>query len=260
MSSSSQRLRTRPRAGRGHTVRLPGERGRSQPGYRPEHVRGTANGRRSARSCSGSLAPRSTRSRPTISTRWTPTRRSTWSSLSQPPHPPDYEAIKAEAWREGFHKGYDEGVHLAAQEQQATTARLGALIHGIATDTEQFVRSLKADIIELVLAVAEKVIAREVRTDRGIVVNVVRAALAEVHDATELRIRVHPEDYALLEPRWQEMLPRSVAEQSELLSDELVERGGCAVETRIGYVDSQLKTRLSQIVNAFQGVLDGEPA
>jgi flagellar biosynthesis/type III secretory pathway protein FliH len=175
------------------------------------------------------------------------------------PPPPDYEAIKAEAWREGFDKGYDEGVHLATQEQQATTARLGALIQGIATDTEQFVRSLEGDIIELALAVAEKVIAREVRTERGLVVNVVRAALAEVHDATELRIRVHPEDYALIEPRWQEMLPRSVAQQSELLSDELVERGGCAVETRIGYVDGQIKTRLGQIVNAFQGVLDGEP-
>jgi flagellar assembly protein FliH len=176
------------------------------------------------------------------------------------PPPPDYEAIKAEAWGEGFQQGYDEGLRLATQEQQQTAAQLGALLQGIVTDTEQFVRGLEGDIIELALAVAEKVIAREVQTDREIVVNVVRAALAEVHDATELRIRVHPEDYALVEPRWQEMLPRSVAQHSELLADDLVEQGGCAVETRIGYVDGQLKTRLNQIVTAFQAVLDGEPA
>jgi flagellar assembly protein FliH len=176
------------------------------------------------------------------------------------PPPPDYEAIKAEAWREGFEQGYDEGVRLATQEQQQTTARLGALIQGITSETEEFVRGLEDDIVELALAVAEKVIAREVQTERGLVVNVVRAALAEVHDAAELRIRVNPEDYALVEPRWQEMLPRSVAQRSELLSDELVERGGCAVETRIGYIDGQIKTRLSQIVNSFQAVLDGEPA
>jgi flagellar biosynthesis/type III secretory pathway protein FliH len=55
------------------------------------------------------------------------------------------------------------------------------------------------------------------------------------------------------------MLPRSVAERSELTPDDLVERGGVVVETRIGYVDSQLKTRLNQVVTSFQGVLDGEP-
>ena len=32
-----------------------------------------------------------------------------------PPPPPDYEAIKAEAWREGFQLGYDEGLRLAAE-------------------------------------------------------------------------------------------------------------------------------------------------
>ena len=55
------------------------------------------------------------------------------------------------------------------------------------------------------------------------------------------------------------MLPRSVAAHSELLSDDLVERGGVIVETRIGYVDSQLKTRINQVVTSFQAVLDGEP-
>jgi flagellar assembly protein FliH len=108
--------------------------------------------------------------------------------------------------------------------------------------------------------VAEKVVARVAETDRDIVVDVVRAALAEIHDATELRIRVNPDDYALVEPRWQEMLPRRVAEQSELLADEQIERGGCVVETRIGYVDGQLKTRLSQVESAFQAALAGDLA
>ena len=87
----------------------------------------------------------------------------------------------------------------------------------------------------------------------------VRSALSEVHDATELRIRANPDDVPLLEPRWQEMLPRSVAEHSELIADDLVERGGVIVETRIGYADSQLKTRMNQVVTTFQAVLDGEP-
>lgn len=175
------------------------------------------------------------------------------------PPPPDYEAIKAEAWREGFQLGYDEGLRLAAEEQHATGTRLSALLQGVASDTEQLVRGLEVQVVELALAIAEKVIAREARIDREIVLNVVRSALSEVHDVTELRIRVNPDDVPLLETRWQEMLPRSVAERSELVPDILVERGGVLVETRIGYVDSQLKTRLNQVVTTFQAVLDGEP-
>jgi len=173
--------------------------------------------------------------------------------------PPDYEAIKAEAWNEGFQQGYAEGVRLAQEEQRDTTIRLGALLHDMVADNEGFVRGMETDIVELVLAVAEKVVGREVRTDPQIVVNVVRSALNEIHDATEVRIRAHPDDVVILEPRWQEMLPRRVAERSELAADELVERGGVVVETQIGYVDSQIKTRLQQVVNTFQAVLDGEP-
>jgi flagellar assembly protein FliH len=176
-----------------------------------------------------------------------------------PPPPPDFEALKAAAWTEGFQQGYDEGLRLATQEQQEISTRLGALLHDVAADNEALVRTLETQVIELALAVAEKVIAREAKIDPTLVLNVVRSALSEIHDATELRIHVNPDDYPLLETRWQEMLPRTVAERSELTLDELVERGGVIVETRIGYVDSQLKTRMNQVVTSFQAVLDGEP-
>ena len=173
--------------------------------------------------------------------------------------PPDFEALKAAAWTEGFQQGYDEGLRLASEEQREISTRLAALLHDLAADNEELIRSLETQVVELALSVAERVIAREARVDPEIVLNVARAALSEVHDATELRIRANPEDVALLELRWREMLPRSVAEKSELIPDELVERGGVIVETRIGYADSQLKTRLNQVVTTFQSVLDGEP-
>jgi flagellar assembly protein FliH len=176
-----------------------------------------------------------------------------------PPPPPDFEALKAAAWTEGFQQGYDEGLRLATQEQQEISTRLGALLHDVAADNDELLRALETQVIELALAVAEKVIAREAKTDPTLILSVVRSALSEIHDASELRIHVNPDDYPLLETRWQEMLPRSVAERSELTADDLVERGGVVVETRIGYVDSQLKTRINQVVTSFQAVLDGEP-
>lgn len=180
--------------------------------------------------------------------------------VEEPAEPaPDFEAIKLAAHEEGFQQGYEEGLRRGLAEQSELSSRLAALLQGVVGDTEELIRDLEDQVVELALAVAEKVIAREVRTDREVVIEVVRAALAEVHDVTELRIRVHPDDLDLVEPRWQQMLPRYVSERSELVPDELVERGGVVVESRIGHVDGQLKTRLSQVVNTFQGVLDGDP-
>ena len=175
------------------------------------------------------------------------------------PPPIDYEAIKAEAWQEGFQLGYDSGTKQAAEEQRDAGTRLSALIQGVTSDHESLIRGVETQVVQLALAIAEKVIAREARVDPTLVLDVVRAALSEVADASELRIRVNTADVPVLEGRWQEMLPRSVAQHSELIADDLVERGGAIVETRIGYADSQLKTRLSQVMNAFQAVLDGEP-
>jgi flagellar assembly protein FliH len=178
---------------------------------------------------------------------------------SPSPPPPDFEEIAAEARRVGFQLGYEEGLRHAAAEQADTVTRISALLQGVASDTEALIRRLESQVVELALAIAEKVIAREARIDPELILNVVRSALSEVNDVSELRIRVNPDDVPLLDNRWQEMLPRSIAERSELVADELVDRGGVLVESRIGYVDSQLKTRLNQVVTTFQAVLDGEP-
>ena len=86
----------------------------------------------------------------------------------------------------------------ASPPRSSTTPAPGssALLQGVASDTEELVRGLETQVVELALAIAEKVIAREARTDPEIILSVVRSALSEIHDATELRIRVNPDDCA----------------------------------------------------------------
>src|SRR4051812_33263403 len=101
------------------------------------------------------------------------------------PPPPDFEAMAAEArsegYQQGYQEGYREGMRLATEEQREISARLAALLGGVASDNEGLLRSLETQVVDLALAVAEKVIAREARIDREIVVSVARSALAEIH-------------------------------------------------------------------------------
>ena len=174
------------------------------------------------------------------------------------------EEIAQAAWAEGFERGYDdgyaEGLRRADEAQAEQTRALAALVESVSIEADAYVRAVEEQVVRLALAIAERVVEREARTDPELVLGVVRAALAEIQDSSEVHVRVSPADHALIEPRWEAMLPRSVARRSELLADEAVETGGCVVETRAVQVDAQLSTKLAQVAKTFGAVLDGEPA
>ncbi|HLH25586.1 MAG TPA: FliH/SctL family protein [Chloroflexota bacterium] len=173
------------------------------------------------------------------------------------PAPPDTAAIAAAAWDAGLEEGYQEGLRRAAAEQAAATERLAALADTAVTDAHQFARALEQQLVELALAVAAKVIAREVASDPTLVVGVVRDTLAELQDATVARLRVHPDDHAVVAPHWERLRQQRGAEQGQLVADERVQRGGCVVETAVGRVDAQLDTRLAQVAETFAAVREG---
>jgi flagellar assembly protein FliH len=172
--------------------------------------------------------------------------------------PVDPEAIEAAAWAEGFERGYASGMRTARQEQEATLLQIVALTRNVVEDADEFTRALERQVVDLSLAVAEKIVERELRGDPTVVLDVIRGALDDIHGTTSATVHVHPEDHAIVTPHW-ERLARTVADRAKLVADERVERGGCLIETQMGIVDAQLSSKLSEIANGFEGVLEGEP-
>jgi flagellar biosynthesis/type III secretory pathway protein FliH len=173
---------------------------------------------------------------------------------------PDLDAIMAEARSAGQTLGFQEGVQRGLDEQRENIERLAAMAERARTDAREYARVLEQQVVHLALAVAERVIERELETDPSLVLEVVRAAINEVQDATSVHVRVHPDDYPLLEPHWHAIGRNSLGEPIVLVADERVEAGGCLIETAIGHVDGQISTRFSQVTALFEGLLDGEPS
>lgn len=169
------------------------------------------------------------------------------------------EAIMAEARDQGHELGYQEGLKRALEDQRSATTRIARLVDQARLETGQFTREFERQIVELTLAVAQKVIEREVASDPSLVVDVVRAAINEIQDATSIHVRLHPEDHALLEDHWNILGRNALGEPIILLADDRVQRGGCLIETKLGHIDGQLSTRLAQVTSLFGALLDGEP-
>lgn len=181
--------------------------------------------------------------------------------------------LRAEAQREGREEGYAQGyqegratgqqeAERAVQETAEATVgeylrQLGALVARAQVDRIALIREAEADLVELALAIAEKVLHQRLRAgERAAVLDIARAAIERLTAAgsDSVRVRVHPSDYEAFRDVWDELeLGGAAGLACQVIPDERVEAGGCLVEARAARIDGQWSTQLAQVRSALLG-------
>jgi len=98
------------------------------------------------------------------------------------------------------------------------------------------------------VTIAEKVIRREARTDKRVVIRAIESVLKRTTLAEEVCVRVNPAEVELVRHGRDELL--SVAEGVRSLTvreDRRVPVGGCVVESDAGYFDATINTQIKKI-------------
>ncbi|MGV8078673.1 MAG: FliH/SctL family protein [Syntrophales bacterium] len=153
---------------------------------------------------------------------------------------------------ESYEKGLREGVKRGREAQQAEARRqldtLAGLLAEVASLKRKILEESEPDILELVFAVAEKVLNREVAQQPDSVVPVLKAAMKNVMDRDGVKIRLHPLDYQhLLEIREDFLRQTDGLRNVVFEQDESLRRGGVFIETRFGDVDARLDRQLGEL-------------
>ncbi|MBU1310635.1 MAG: flagellar assembly protein FliH [Gammaproteobacteria bacterium] len=191
-----------------------------------------------------------------------------------------YDEGFAQGKEEGFSKGYSEGREqgtqdgllqgqaegkkqgLAQGEQELTErlAQLTGLIEQMQKPLASVDRKVEQQLLQLSLAMAQAVIAVEVQTNPKVILQAVTEATSALPlDAAQIRIRLHPDDMAVIE----QFYPTTqLAERGwQLQTDATVAQGGCLVETARSSVDRSLSQRLQSSLEHFIQLQDStEPA
>lgn len=167
---------------------------------------------------------------------------------AQQPTLRDLESIEQQAREEGYAAGHAQGTAEAQQILQERMQRLDALLESAARPLRSMDELVELELTRLAMTVARQVIAHELRTAPDLVVEAVRqAALALPSASGNLRVRLHPDDLALLrsldmvESHWQ------------LLPDNSLQRGDCLLESERSRLDARIETRLAAVVDAVLG-------
>jgi flagellar assembly protein FliH len=169
-----------------------------------------------------------------------------------------FEAGRAEgasSGREaGFKVGHEEGLR-SAREATATMAQsLLAMVKEISTRREAIVKQAERDLLKLAVAVASRVVRRELKVDGEAVARAVIEAAGLAAERSRLTIRVNPADLAAAQAAQPELV-RAFSDIQDLkfAADEAVERGGCRLLTESGEVDLQVATQLARLEKLLTG-------
>ena len=107
--------------------------------------------------------------------------------------------------------------------------------------------------VELALAVAEKIVGKEINKDQKVVLNIVKEALKKVIVFEKINIRVNPDDLQLINDN--AALFQNYTDNKKdfsFESDPSISRGGCIIETDSGIIDARIEKQLQMVNEAFR--------
>jgi flagellar assembly protein FliH len=157
--------------------------------------------------------------------------------------PPGEPSIE-DARQAGFREGESAGRAAAQNEMRPLIERFARTIDELAAMRTRLREQAEGDLVRLAVAIARRVIRRELTIDPHAITGLVKAALEQLSAGERIRVRVHPEDEIAVRSC---LVALGRAASVEVSGDAALERGSAILETDRGNLDASAETQLAEI-------------
>jgi len=159
------------------------------------------------------------------------------------------EALFEEAWQ----NGYTEGMEAARVQNEAILAETAQIRQSAAEEHDSILAGMEAEILELVIDTARKAVAGELKTNRDIILQLIRDGLSCCSNKNDAVLKVSPSDFEYLNDHEDKLSTLSEgAEGLQIKKDSMLDPGDCIIETPLGSVDAGVNTKLDKIAEAYR--------
>ncbi len=180
-----------------------------------------------------------------------------------------HRQVREAAAAEGRSAGYREGVQAGREEAEALLqqahmdaqnrldqARQEAEEVVCQADQErnQTIAALEPELVRLALDIARQIVRSELSLRPEAIVGMVAAGLSKLRGEEHMRVRIHPEDLAILQERRADLLVAAGSSDLEFVSDPGFSRGGFVLHTEQGIIDGRLEAQFSEAAAALDPV------
>lgn len=158
--------------------------------------------------------------------------------------------------RAAYQQGVQEGQASARQELagqlEAMNGRMARAIEEMSGMRQRFRQEAEEDVVKLALAVARRVLHRELTVAPDALLGLVKAALEKIEAREVHTVRIRPEDAPMVKQFLGKMgLPQRV----EVVSDPGLERGAAIFDSSRGTLDASVETQLAEIERGLADVV-----
>jgi flagellar assembly protein FliH len=139
---------------------------------------------------------------------------------------------------------------------QAARASIAAAIAAFAERQTDYYARAEAEIVQLALSIAAKVLHREAQVDPMLVAALVRMTLEKMHEGSAVAVRIHP----TRAKQWKEYFAsHKLDTRVEVVEDPALANHDCLLETELGTANFGLDAQLKEIEKGFFDLLALRP-
>ena len=165
------------------------------------------------------------------------------------------ESIQKQAYEEGFSLGQKEGLEQKKNEIEAKIESLSSIIEVLTEPLNELDDEIVEQLAKLSMTVAKQVVRRELHTEQGEIVGIVREAMSALPASTrKIILNVHPDDAEIIRTAF------SLGQEDEseelrwkIIEDPMISQGGCKISSENSTIDATVESRLNRIINTLLG-------
>jgi flagellar assembly protein FliH len=158
-----------------------------------------------------------------------------------------------EAHQAGYSEGHATGKAQGEDEVRAAVQRLTESIAGVDEYRNRLYRQTEVDAVRLSVAIARRVLRRELTVDPSAIEGLVSAALQRLQSQETCRVKMHPDYITSLSAAIERM---GMTAKVEVVADPAQEPGAAVFEMPRGNLDASIDSQLREIerglVDRFQ--------
>jgi flagellar assembly protein FliH len=164
----------------------------------------------------------------------------------------EVERLRKHEATESHHRGVEEGLRRGREEAaEAVKKALDQVAHTLlelAKVKRKLRQEAEQELVKLALAVARRILYRELSTDPSSIEGIVHAALQKLQQREVSKVRVNPEAVASVRAALDRNGSRS---GMEIVADPGLAAGAILFETSVGELDASIETQLQEIQRGF---------
>jgi flagellar assembly protein FliH len=153
-----------------------------------------------------------------------------------------------ESVQAGYKAGYDEGHKKIHEELIEQVKKVDTIAASSFNVKKEIISSAEKEILQLAIAISEKIIKQQLEINTDIILNIVKAAIMEIKDKEEISIIVNPSLTKCLYDHSDELKKTIKGLKSiKIVEDKSIPSDGLIVESPESRVDARLESQIGEI-------------